>query len=149
MLRYEIKAKEMAFFKDKKIEIRSLEDLKNHRNLEDLRTRLRSTLEEIIMVDPYHERILTIQEERLMSKFANPHEWKRIIPNAQNFPLRGSDPGYHRERKQYYRERNQFFEIVDKYDLSKLKKKLLASIKQKFMEDRLDVPGTNSDVTIS
>ncbi len=148
VLRYEVKAKEMAFFKNKKIGIRSLADLKNPRIIKKLRDTQLEAFEDVVMVDPYHEKNLNTEETLLMAKFTNPHEWPSIIPKAQKFPLKNKDPGYHRERIKYYRERKRMNEIIEKYELSTLKNELIEAIHQKYMEDRLDVPVTNSGVTI-
>lgn len=134
LLRVEIKVIKMQYFKVRKIPIETIDDLLNRATLEALGKLLAQTIDEVLFTDLnlIKNDNLNDKEQLIIARGSNPKYWENLKPNSEKFPQGNKDPKYKRQRKNYYKELEQFEMILIKH--SKLKTEIVKKVASKFTD---------------
>lgn len=117
VLRVELKITQKRFLK--KLGINKLEDLLNKETFLRLFEVLRDKIEGVLIIDEFHRKIMLETDRDKLNKYSNPNYWINI--KSIKSP------------KQIYRIREDFNNLLNKYDLLKTKNEILEKIENKFL----------------
>ncbi len=127
ILRYEYKAKKMEILHKKGIAVRTLADLGNKDNLAAISQVLIDSLNNLTMVDTIDFESIEKQSEKdILYNFTANRE--TMCPKPAMYP---SKQLYTKERNAYYKQRKQFFNLVEKHQLNTLHTQLKTIAREK------------------
>jgi len=135
LLRFEIKVISMQYFKDNEVKIKTISDLLNITELFKLKGILRRVFDTILIYDySIKETKLNERERDILFNGRNPKYWENLLPKTKDFKNGNKDIQYKRQRKKYYRELDNFKELLKKYSTSTIQKNISDLIEKKCIE---------------
>lgn len=145
LLRFEIKVFKMQYLKDKKINIKTLADLLNIDELNNLKRILKDVFNDILIYDySINQKNLNAKERLILSQGNNPKYWEKLKPDSKNFENDNKDKEYKKQRKKYYRELNNFKKLISKYSTSTLQKDI-SNLSEQKCNQLLNIEGKKGD----
>jgi hypothetical protein len=134
VLRIEIKVVRMAYFKNAKIKLGTLDNLKHIETYLKLKVKFLEMIDNLLVCDIDRSGLVKLsdKEKLLHAEGTNPKYWESLKPDTEL--KKSNHHEYERKRKNIYKIKTKFNELLIKYQLNKKKTEIKVLIIKKWDE---------------